>query len=137
VRTGSSFLANRELPITFQGALRLLLASYLKFPLTKYALTSGPKGKPSLSMNHVKLQQISSPRAWRSNAFTNDCAVGRRCRRLRQLPDIRQICFPILLPGEAEELVPLKDTATAFFRCWTRKESIHQAVATVLSIPLD
>jgi 4'-phosphopantetheinyl transferase len=120
-----------------QGALRLLLASYLTIPPHEIRLASGPKGKPSLlDEPHLDFNKSHS-KGLALYAFTNDCAVGIDVEELRQLPDFQQIASGFFCPLEAQELASVKDTAAAFFRCWTRKEAYIKAVGDGLSIPLD
>jgi 4'-phosphopantetheinyl transferase len=120
-----------------QGALRLLLASYLTIPAHEIRLAAGPKGKPSLlDEPHLDFNKSHS-KGLALYAFTDACAVGVDVEEVRQLPDFQQIASRFFCPGEAQELASVNDTAAAFFRCWTRKEAYIKAVGDGLSIPLD
>jgi 4'-phosphopantetheinyl transferase len=131
------FPRDRDSYTLSQGALRLLLASYLIIPAREIRLTSGPKGKPSLlEAPHLSFNKSHS-KGLALYAFANDCAVGVDVEELRQLPDFQQIASRFFCPLEAQELASVKDTAAAFFRCWTRKEAYIKAVGDGLSIPLD
>jgi 4'-phosphopantetheinyl transferase len=131
------FPRDRDSYTLSQGALRLLLASYLTIPAREIRLTSGPKGKPSLlDKPHLDFNKSHS-KGLALYAFTHDCEVGVDVEELRELPDFQRIASGFFCPREAQELASVKDTAAAFFRCWTRKEAYIKAVGDGLSIPLD
>ncbi len=120
-----------------QGALRLLLANYLKADAPEIRLASGPKGKPFLlDEEHLSFNKSHS-KGMALYAFTHDCAVGVDVEGLRELPDFHEIAIRFFCPLEAQELASANDAAAAFFRCWTRKEAYIKAVGDGLSMPLD
>jgi len=123
-----------------QGALRLLLSSYLDCSPRDVEFTAGPRGKPALrGYSRIRFNMAHSG-GLALYAFTADCEIGLDVEKMRSLPEIEQIASHYFCRAEAAELLSIGDAATqqeAFFRCWTRKEAYIKAVGEGLYLPLD
>jgi 4'-phosphopantetheinyl transferase len=123
-----------------QGALRLLLGSYLRCPAQQVAFTFGLRGKPALGgESRLRFNKSHSGRL-ALYAFTTDCEVGVDVEEVREIPDTDQIASHYLCRAEASELSLLDSQGArqeAFLRCWTRKEAYIKAVGDGLYQPLD
>ncbi|MGH9692012.1 MAG: 4'-phosphopantetheinyl transferase family protein [Candidatus Acidiferrales bacterium] len=130
----------RQLYELSQGALRLLLARYLKCPAQEVAFTFGPKGKPALrGESRLRFNKTQSG-SLALYAFTTDCEIGVDVEEMREAPDIDQIASHYFCRAEASELSSLgspRAKQEAFLRCWTRKEAYIKAVGDGLYMPLD
>lgn len=130
----------RQLYELSQGALRLLLARYLRCPAHEVAFTFGSRGKPALRGEPRLRFNKSQSGSLALYAFTTDCEIGVDVEEMREAPDIDQIASHYFCPAEALELSSLvgqRAKQEAFFRCWTRKEAYIKAVGDGLHMPLN
>jgi len=123
-----------------QGALRLLLARYLRRQPRELIFTFGPRGKPALA-DDVRLQfNLSNSADMSLYAFTINCEIGVDVEQVRPLADLGNLASRYFCDAEAAELLSIDDKRSrqeAFFRCWTRKEAYIKAIGTGLYLPLD
>jgi 4'-phosphopantetheinyl transferase len=122
------------------GALRLLLARFLKCKPGDIAFRFGPRGKPMLqsdSQIHFNMAHSGSLALY---AITADCEIGVDVEELRDIPEIEQVASRYFSKPEAAQLLSIRSELAArdaFFRCWTRKEAYIKAVGDGLYLPLD
>ncbi len=123
-----------------QGALRLLLARYLKRLPRELIFTFGPRGKPALA-DDVHLQfNLSNSGEMSLYALTTNCEIGVDVEQVRPLIDLSDLASRYFCDAEAAELSSIDDERfrlEAFYRCWTRKEAYIKAIGTGLYHPLD
>jgi 4'-phosphopantetheinyl transferase len=122
--------------------LRRLLGGYLnripeqiKFDYTEY-------GKPTLSfvVGQERMEfNVSHSGDVILLAFTRGVPVGVDVEQIKTLPDLELIAKRFFSSAEQQDLDLLSglDKVAAFFRCWTRKESVIKACGEGLSMPLD
>jgi len=125
--------------IVCRGALRVLLAHYLRCSPKEVEFIFGQKGKPALrGMSPVRFN-VSHSADMAVYAFTLGCELGVDVERLRELAELESIASRFFCAAETSELLSLSPElrGVAFFRCWTRKEAYIKAVGDGLSIPLD
>ncbi len=123
-----------------QGALRLLLACYLRCQPRSLAFTFGPKGKPALRGGSHLQFNLSNSVDLALYAFAVDCELGVDVERVQTMTDLEHVASRYFCEAEASELLSIGNKLArqeAFFRCWTRKEAYIKAVGTGLCLPLD
>jgi 4'-phosphopantetheinyl transferase len=125
--------------ILARGALRILLARYLKSLPQAVAFTYGSKGKPALAPPARLQFNASHSGDLALFAFTMDCEIGIDVEVIRPMPDMENIAKRFFCAEEAAELLSLPDGQRehGFFLCWTRKEAYIKATGDGLSAPLD
>ena len=121
--------------------LRRLLGGYLQRPPEEIQFRYTEFGKPYLSFEpgQTKLEfNISHSGDIILFAFAQGVPVGVDVERIKPLPELEQIARRFFSPGEQKDLEMLTgpEKVTAFYRCWTRKESIIKACGEGLSMPL-
>lgn len=133
-RHGQRFAAGR-------GALRILLARYLRCEPRDLVLRSGSEGKPALAgKNELDLRfNLSHSADAALFAFARGRELGVDVERLRPGVDCEGIARRFFSPREAEQLLdlPPERRTAAFFTCWTRKEAYVKARGSGLAVPLD
>ncbi len=123
-----------------QGALRLLLAHFLKCRPGEVAFGFGPRGKPMLQGDSRIRFNMAHSGGLALYAVTADCEIGVDVEELRDIPEIEQVASHYFSKAEASQLSsigPEIATREAFFRCWTRKEAYIKAIGDGLYLPLD
>lgn len=133
------FEKDRECYVLSRGILRCLLGNYLnvkpediKFKYTSY-------GKPLLNFESDLKFNISHSGNMAAFAFFKNQEIGVDIERIKDDFDVLELAQNFFSTKEIEVLKnqPKKDLNTAFFRCWTRKESFIKAEGSGLSFPLD
>jgi 4'-phosphopantetheinyl transferase len=122
------------------GALRVLLAQYMKCSPRELKFTSGPKGKPALRGNSQLQFNMAHSGGLAVYAFLLGSEIGVDIEEVRGFGDFEQIAARYFCRAEASQLLSIvgrKQREEAFYRCWTRKESYLKAVGEGLSVPLD
>ncbi len=123
-----------------RGALRGILATYLRCDRNEIVFAYGETGKPRLAGADAAsgLQFNAS-----GSADTAVCAVTYGRRVGIDIEQLRVECDPDLVQyaltdGERAEFrrIPLDQQATTFYRVWTRKEAFLKATGCGLSRPL-
>ncbi len=123
-----------------RGALRGILATYLRCDRTEIVFAYGETGKPCLAgadaASGLRFNASGS-------ADTAVCAVTYGRRVGIDIEQLRAECDPALVQyaltdAERAEFrrIPLDQQATAFYRVWTRKEAFLKATGCGLSRPL-
>ena len=125
-----------------RGLLRAILARYLAVRAADVSFVYGPKGKPAVAPGlpgralHFNLSDCEALVVY---AVTAARAVGVDVERVRTLPDADDVAERFFSLSERDVLRRLtpEQRPTAFFTCWTRKESYIKAIGDGLSCPLD
>ena len=125
-----------------RGLLRAILARYLAVPAAEVPFVYGPKGKPAVALGLPGPRvdfNLSDCGALVVYAVTCGRQVGIDVERIRVLPDADDVAERFFAVAEREVLrrLPPDQRPTAFFTCWTRKESYIKAIGDGLSCPLD
>jgi 4'-phosphopantetheinyl transferase len=129
----------RQSFVIAHGALRCLLARYLKLDPASIRFNYGSKGKPALASATLIQFNMTHSGSLAAVALTLGCQIGVDIERIRPLSEIKQIAGRFFCPEEASEImsVPPSERERAFFCCWTRKEAYVKAIGDGLSAPLD
>ncbi len=135
------FAADRARFVASRTALRHILAEVLHVAPAAIKFAHGIHGKPEIAADR-------NPGDWRFNlshsadialiAVTQGRPIGIDIEVLRPLPRQMMEILPSLAPAEqrALGLVPEAERATAFLRCWTRKEAVIKAIGAGLTMEL-
>ncbi len=129
--------------VAAHAALRTVLAQYAGLAPRQLAFLATPHGKPYLSPD-VKYAvpdlafNLSHSGELALIAVTAGRRVGVDIELIRPALAEGNIAERFFSPGEACELaaLPEHERASAFFRCWTRKEAFVKARGEGLSLPL-
>jgi 4'-phosphopantetheinyl transferase len=121
-----------------RGALRALLAGYLRTSASGIEFKYGAKGKPSLAMASISFNASHSG-SLAVFAFACGAEIGVDVERIRPMQEMQGIADHFFCPEEAAELMSLlpEERERAFFLCWTRKEAYIKALGDGLSIALN
>jgi 4'-phosphopantetheinyl transferase len=120
-----------------RGRLRLILAEYLAVEPANVPLESTPLGKPfvtgDLRFNVAHSDELAL------YAFTRDRDIGVDVELVRPEVEWRELAERYFAPEEVAALTAFSATEqrSAFYRCWTRKESYIKALGLGMHIPLD
>ena len=122
--------------------LRRLLAGYLDREPREVVYGYTKFGKPYLdqSVGKEKIEfNLSHSGDMVLIGITKDIPIGVDVEEITPIPDLNQIAARYFSESEHSDLVTLSDSARipAFYRCWTRKESLIKAIGEGLSMPLD
>ena len=125
-----------------RGALRVLLAAYLRIRPEEVQFVYGPRGKPFLapSLAAAGLQfNLSNSDELALVGFVLGPEIGVDVEYLRPMEDCEQIAERFFSESERRVLrgIPFPTKQEAFFNCWTRKEAYLKAVGEGLAAPLD
>jgi 4'-phosphopantetheinyl transferase len=125
--------------ILARGALRALLARYLKTAPGDLEFSYGAKGKPSLAAPAGLQFNGSHSDGLALFAFAADCEIGVDIEAIRPMPDMEELAKRFFCAEESAELmsIPAEERDRSFFLCWTRKEAYIKATGASLSAPLD
>jgi 4'-phosphopantetheinyl transferase len=126
--------------IVGRGILRLLLADYLDCKPPQVEFSYSKYEKPELLHKETGLQfNLSHSEDQALFAFTVGRKVGIDIEHIRPMRDMLQVAAHFFSPYEQSVLfsLPPDQQTSAFFNCWTRKESFIKAIGNGLSFPLD
>jgi 4'-phosphopantetheinyl transferase len=129
--------------IVARGCLRRILARYLDIAPGDIRFDYAPQGKPRLAARHVPVPPLHFNLAHSDElaliAVTGIAPIGIDVERIRPECPGEQIARHFFSVGEIDRLGRLdpEQRASAFFRCWTRKEAFIKATGHGLSRPLD
>lgn len=120
-----------------RAALRQLLARHLGRAPASLQFTSGPFGKPALADLPGLHFNLSHSGATGVLALSERLATGIDVEVLRPMPDAGTLADAYFAPAERSAIAAIDDAtgrATAFLRCWTRKEACLKAVGIGLHL---
>ena len=119
------------------GALRLILAGYLKVEPTEINFRLGPRGKPYLVGDGLQFNLSHSGKLALIGVAKHELGVD--VEKVRHLESLTQIAQRHFSDSEYRKLdaLPVDARELAFYRCWTRKEAYIKALGEGLSLALD
>jgi 4'-phosphopantetheinyl transferase len=125
--------------IAARGALRQVLAGYLKCGPSEVEFGYGKFGKPELAgqpPGYPLEFNLSHSQDEALIAVTIGHRVGVDLEQIRPLNDLKGMAQASFSPLECEALARLEanEQVLAFFRAWTRKEALLKALGTGFSI---
>jgi 4'-phosphopantetheinyl transferase len=126
--------------IAAHGALRCILAAYLRSHPGEVCLAAGPGGKPTLADSRIKLSfNLSHSDELSVAAVAAGEEVGIDIERVKCLPELLSLASMFFSAVEITELRALSrdQRALGFFLGWTRKEAFIKATGEGLSRRLD
>lgn len=132
------FETDRDAFIASHGWLRTLLGRYLRADPRGIEFIFGRHGKPAIYGAPVQFN-LSHSGAMAACAVARDREVGIDIERIRPVRDVEGIARRFFHPEECRKLLALREDerASAFFRCWTRKEAYIKALGDGLFAPLE
>jgi 4'-phosphopantetheinyl transferase len=120
-----------------RGALRHVLARYLKTTPARVTMLVGAHGKPELAGAELRFN-VSHAQGLAFFAITGSHDVGVDVEKIQ--PGIQEDLTGWFLPLRAIrllELLPASQRRRAFFRAWTRMEAYAKASGDDLTVALD
>ena len=132
------FERDRRRFVAGRAALRTILATYLDRAPTHLVFTLGRHGKPALE--HLGLEfNLSHSGGYALIAVARGRQVGVDVERVRNDFPSDDVARRFFAPAEVAALAVSApgEYATAFFRCWTRKEAYVKARGDGMSLELD
>lgn len=136
------FPVHRNRFIAAHRALRAILAHYLRTTAAALRFQYSGHGKPSLASGVSGLDlhfNLSHSNELALVGVTLGRDIGVDIEQVRPEFAGLDIAQRFFAPGEVAALraLPEPERASAFFRCWTRKEAFVKARGEGLSLPLD
>ncbi len=133
------FPEDQRQSIATRATLRLLLAHYASVANAgEIEVSIGPHGKPFLADSRICFN-LSHTRDLAIFAFALEFDIGvdvERAHITNDLDDVAEQNFAAAERAALSKLSPA-ERATAFYRCWTRKEALLKAEGTGLFRALD
>lgn len=130
----------RERWTAARGALRCILAGYLKSEARSLQLRNGSKGKPELAGSAETVSfNLSHTGGIALLAVAANGRIGVDAEIIRAGVEVADLSRRFFAPAEADEILalPSEEQLVAFFACWTRKEAFVKALGGGLSVPLN
>lgn len=123
------FERDRDRFIIVRGILRTLLARQLGLDPKELRFRPGEWGKPHLVDDALEFS-VSHSKSWALIATHPEARLGIDLEPVRSLPDLLGVARQAFTELEVEQLSALgsSDRETAFFRIWTRKESVAKGL---------
>ena len=133
------FDRDRRRFIAAHASMRVVLGRCLDRPPQSLRFTAGSNNKPRLVDPPLDLHFNLSHAGERALlALTLGHEIGVDIEEERPI-EMLELARRYFAPAEADELLalPPSEQRSAFFRCWTRKESFIKALGDGLAFPLD
>lgn len=132
------FEADRNRYIAAHGAVRDILAYYLRRDPAELTFSVNQYGKPALEDRKLEFN-LSHSKDFALVAVTQERNVGVDVEHIRQGISSHVIAQQYFSKAEIAELqsLPIEQRVSAFFTCWTRKEAYIKAQGLGLSLPLE
>lgn len=122
-----------------RGVLRSILALYTQELPQNISFSYGPRGKPALNNNTLKLQfNVSHSEDKAVYAFTREAEIGIDIEKIE--PKFKDgVAKRFFSEQENHELLQLPETerVVAFYQLWAAKEALIKAVGEGLYVPLN
>jgi len=131
---------DRSRAIVGRAVLRLLLAGCTGRDPASFRFETGAHGRPSFAGLLDDLDfNVAHSGEWVLVGVSRGGRVGVDVERIRELTDMDALLERFFAPGEARAVRSLApaDRVTAFFDCWTRKESFVKATGEGIQMGLD
>jgi len=121
--------------IQTRAALRYLLAFYSSQKPTEISFGQNEYGKPSFPELYFNVSHTDGAALL---GFTLAGELGVDIENTERAVEVDLVAKHFFAPREVEKLLAMTpaEKQAAFYRCWTRKESIIKALGTGLSFPL-
>lgn len=125
--------------IAGRGILRSLIAVYTQQNPNRIQFSYTEFGKPSLVNNTQLSFNVSHSSDTILLAFTQKNAIGVDIEKIDATIDFQTIVKRFFSKNEAQIVLnlPVEQRATAFYKCWTRKEAFIKGHGQGLGLPLD
>ena len=122
-----------------RGALRHLLARYLRVEPESITFNYASRGKPTLASQDGIEFNLSHSGDFAVIALAAGCPLGIDVEFMRPRTEIEELARRFFSPEETSDLMslPSSERQLAFFSCWTRKEAYIKAIGYGLYAPLD
>ena len=133
------FEKDRRSFIAARAGLRSILAYYLKMAPGDIVFDYLKYGKPILP-KHLDVEfNLSHSGTYALIAITKQVEIGVDIEEILWQDDLLDIARHYFSDSEYEALIqlPKDEVLRAFYRCWTRKESIIKLLGTGLQLPLN
>jgi 4'-phosphopantetheinyl transferase len=133
------FQIDKDRFIISRAILKHLLGAYLNIKPNDIMFKIGDYGKPYFpNMENLKFN-ISHSGNMAVFAFVKEVEIGVDIEKVKDSFDVMDIAGNFFSTKEITTLTALPETDRnlAFYRCWTRKESLIKTIGTGLSFPLD
>jgi len=143
VKTAESYRFSRDRNrfIVSRGFLRFILSQYLEIEPIEIKFTSGTYGKPELSSEYGSSLRFNVSHSGNMvvYAITSGREVGVDVENIQHDYPVMDVAGQFFSQAEIDLLASLEgdEIATAFFRCWIRKEAFIKATGKGLNVPLD
>ena len=136
------FERDRQRYVATRGLLRMILGGWLSLEPAALRFETNNHGKPhliGLPDAHRVFFNVSHSGDHAVFAVTDRAEVGVDIEVVREVPDALEIADRFFSPAESDAIrrLPASQLASAFFRCWTRKEAYVKGVGSGLFHPLD
>jgi 4'-phosphopantetheinyl transferase len=136
------FERDRKMFLLARGLLRWLIGGYVDITPKEVEFSYTEYGKPFLTATEGKTDlefNLSHSGEIVLVAVTRSTPVGVDVEQIRPISDMDQIAARFFSASERQDLDSLSgsERVDAFYRCWTRKESVIKAYGEGLSMPLD
>ena len=133
------FEKHRRQFIVARGFLRSVVARYLETQPAALRFSYGAYGKPALASEHVLRFNLSHSHEVALLALALDAELGVDVEHIRADFATEDVARRFFSTAEVAALsvLPPEEMATAFFRCWTRKEAYIKAIGKGLSQELS
>lgn len=128
--------------VAARHALRGILAAYSDLVPAKLRFQLGPRGKPRLAMGDPDVDalefNVSHSDRVALIAVQRGASVGVNVERVRPLDDLDELLDRHFSDRERAGIAPMEgsDRLCAFYRGWTRKESVLKAAGVGLTMSL-
>lgn len=137
------FAEDRDRFVAARGLLRKVLGTYLGTSAEHVLLRTTANGKPELDACHSSTSPIRFNVSHSGNvallALTLGRSVGVDVEQMRDIREINQLVKLFFSANERQQYksLPHAERLTAFYRCWTGKESFVKAIGEGLSHSLE
>lgn len=132
------FQADYDRYVAARAALRSQLGAYLDCEPGSLSFQYTSYGKPFIANCGIEFN-LSHSGDWVLLAFTRMSQIGIDIERIRPMQNMRDVARANFSANEVDtwEATSEQDRTSAFYRCWSRKESFIKAIGEGLSCPLD
>lgn len=126
---------DRMRSILSKAILRNVLSKYLLISAEKITFLVGEKGKPFVAGSDLQFN-LSHSGGCLLIAVTRKNPIGVDVERVKLNKDFLPIAKRFFASSETAAIILAKDSVTAFYYCWTRKEAFVKAIGLGLSFSL-